>query len=191
MMALGDVCSKKDGELRIVERVSRSLAAVSLTRKTGFLIIRPLIGMSSDVPAASTLSSRGSAKRKPEELIEFRKMLKLLQARLRGDVEQLQEEAFSGSEAGNESRSSNHMAEMGSDAWDLDFALQLVESDQGVLEEISHALKKFDNGTYGLCETSMEQGKPEAKARIPKVRLQAIPHARNCIECERIKEKGR
>ena len=37
---------------------------------------------------------------KPEELIEFRKMLKLLQARLRGDVEQLQEEAFSGSEAG-------------------------------------------------------------------------------------------
>ena len=84
---------------------------------------------------------------KPEELIEFRKMLKLLQARLRGDVEQLQEEAFSGSEAGNESRSSNHMAEMGSDAWDLEFSLQLVESDQGVLEEISHALKKFDNGT--------------------------------------------
>jgi DnaK suppressor protein len=59
---------------------------------------------------------------KPEELIEFRKMLKLLQARLRGDVEQLQEEAFSGSEAGSESRSSNHMAEMGSDAWDLEFS---------------------------------------------------------------------
>lgn len=128
---------------------------------------------------------------KPEELIEFRKMLKLLQARLRGDVEQLQEEAFSGSEAGNESRSSNHMAEMGSDAWDLDFSLQLVESDQGVLEEISHALKKFDNGAYGLCEACIEQGRPEAKARIPKVRLQAIPHARNCIECERIKESRR
>ena len=52
-------------------------------------------------------------------------------------------------------------------------------------------LKKFDNGTYGLCEACGEQGKPEAKARIPKARLQAIPHARNCVECERIKEKGR
>jgi DnaK suppressor protein len=127
---------------------------------------------------------------KPEELNSFRKMLKLLQARLRGDVEQLQDEAFSTSESGSEQRSSNHMAEMGSDAWDLDFSLQLVESDQGVLEEISHALKKVDEGTYGLCELCLEQGLPETKAKIPKTRLQAIPHARNCVDCERKKEMG-
>jgi len=136
-------------------------------------------------------TSRDPDKMKPEELKEFRTMLKLLQARLRGDVEQLQEEAFAGSEAGNESRSSNHMAEMGSDAWDLDFSLQLVESDQGVLEEIAHALKKIDVGGYGLCEACLDQGKVEAKARIPKLRLQAIPHARNCVECERVKESRR
>ena len=128
---------------------------------------------------------------KPEELKEFKTILKLLQARLRGDVEQLKEEAFSGSEAGSESRSSNHMAEMGSDAWDLDFSLQLVESDQNVLEEIAHALKKIDSGTYGLCELCLEHGKPEAKARILKARLQAIPHARNCVDCERQKELRR
>ncbi len=128
---------------------------------------------------------------KPEELNSFRKLLKLLQARLRGDVEQLQEEAFSTSESGNDQRSSNHMAEMGSDAWDLDFSLQLVESDQGVLEEISHALKRVDDGTYGLCELCLQQGLPETKARIPKMRLQAIPHARNCVDCERKKELGR
>ena len=127
---------------------------------------------------------------KPEDLKSFRTMLKMLQARLRGDVEQLQEEAFSGSESGNEQRSSNHMAEMGSDAWDLDFSLQLVESDQGVLEEISHALKKVDSGSYGLCELCLAQGLPETKAKIPKTRLQAIPHARNCVECERKKELG-
>lgn len=118
-------------------------------------------------------------------------MLSMLQARLRGDVEQLKEEAFSGSEAGGDQRSSNHMAEMGSDAWDLDFSLQLVENDQGVLEEIKHALKKVDEGTYGLCELCLEQGLPETKARIPKTRLQAIPHARNCVDCERKKERGR
>ena len=128
---------------------------------------------------------------KPEELGTFRSMLRMLQARLRGDVEQLKEEAFSGSEAGGDQRSSNHMAEMGSDAWDLDFSLQLVENDQGVLEEISHALIKFDDGSYGMCELCLEQGLPETKAKIPKARLQAIPHARNCVDCERKKELGR
>lgn len=128
---------------------------------------------------------------KTEELDQFRTMLKVLQARLRGDVEQLQEEAFSGSESAGDQRSSNHMADLGSDAWDLDFSLQLVESDQSVLEEISHALKKFDIGTYGLCESCIEQGRSESKAKIPKARLQAIPHARNCVECERIKENTR
>jgi DnaK suppressor protein len=128
---------------------------------------------------------------KPEELKSFRTMLKLLQARLRGDVEQIQDEAFSTSESGGDQRSSNHMAEMGSDAWDLDFSLQLVESEQGVLEEISHALKKVDDGTYGLCELCLQQGLPETKAKIPKTRLQAIPHARNCVDCERKKELGR
>lgn len=118
-------------------------------------------------------------------------MLKLLRARLRGDVEQIREEAFSGSEAGNEQRSSNHMAEMGSDAWDLEFALQLVESDQNVLEEIAHALKKIDDGSFGVCERCLQQGKGDTRARIARARLQAIPYARNCIECEREKEKGR
>jgi RNA polymerase-binding transcription factor DksA len=128
---------------------------------------------------------------KSEELAEFRGMLKLLRSRIRGDVEQLREEAFSGSEAGNEQRSSNHMAELGSDAWDLEFALHLAENDQGVIEEINHALKKIDDGSYGICETCAEQGRPEAKSRIAKARLQAIPYARNCIDCERLKEKKR
>ncbi|MEY3174144.1 MAG: ral stress protein [Planctomycetota bacterium] len=118
-------------------------------------------------------------------------MLKLLRARLRGDVEQIREEALSGSESGNDQRSSNHMAEMGSDAWDLEFSLQLVESDQNVLEEIAHALKKLDSGSFGLCENCLEQGRGEAKARIARARLQAIPYTRNCIECEREKEKRR
>ncbi len=128
---------------------------------------------------------------KPDELEEFRKILKLLQARLRGDVEQLQEEALSGISGGNDQRSSNHMAEMGSDAWDLDFSLHLVENDQEVMKEISAAMKKLEDGSFGLCEGCLERGMPEAKARIPKARLHAIPYARNCVECERIREDTR
>ena len=127
---------------------------------------------------------------KPEDLKEFRTLLKLLQARLRGDVEQLQEEALSGSNSGNDQRSSNHMAEMGSDAWDLDFALHLVENDQEVMKEISAALKRLDDGSYGICEGCIDKGMSESKSRIPKARLHAIPYARNCVECARQREEG-
>ncbi|MCA9059303.1 MAG: hypothetical protein KDA85_12425 [Planctomycetaceae bacterium] len=128
---------------------------------------------------------------KPQEIEEFRSVLKLLQARLRGDVAQLKEEALAGADSGAEQRSSNHMAEMGSDAWDLDFSLQLVESDEGLLIEISEALQRIEAGTYGVCESCHEQGKPESRCRIPKARLKAIPYARNCVDCERLLEQQR
>lgn len=128
---------------------------------------------------------------KPDELGEFRQILRILQARLRGDVEQLQEEALAGSQSGNDPRSSNHMAEMGSDAWDLDFSLHLVENDQEVMKEISAALKRIDGGTFGLCEGCLEKGISDAKARIPKARLHAIPYARTCVGCARHREEHR
>lgn len=50
-------------------------------------------------------------------------------------------------------------------------ANSLVET----LTEIEDALKKFDEGTYGVCETC---GNP-----IPEARLEAMPAARLCIDC--------
>ncbi|MEZ6063151.1 MAG: TraR/DksA C4-type zinc finger protein [Planctomycetaceae bacterium] len=125
---------------------------------------------------------------KSEDLKEFRKMLRLMQARLQGDVEQIEEEAFSAAANGSHG-SSNHMAEMGTDAWDLDFSLRIVENDQEVLSEIAAALKKIDQGTFGLCEMCLEKGAVESKAGIPKARLRAIPYARNCVNCERKREE--
>jgi DnaK suppressor protein len=50
-------------------------------------------------------------------------------------------------------------------------ANSLVET----LTEIEDALKKFDEGTYGVCEHC---GNP-----IPEARLEAKPAARHCIDC--------
>lgn len=122
-----------------------------------------------------------------QDLERFRKMLRSLQARVSGDVRQLEEDAFSGKSNGDHG-SSNHMAEMGTDAWDLDFSLRMVENDEEFLKEISTALAKIDKGTFGLCEMCLEAGVPEAKAQIPKARLNAIPYARNCVSCERERE---
>jgi len=76
-----------------------------------------------------------------------------------------------------------HQADAGSDAYDRDFALSLLSQEQDALYEIDEALKRIDQGTYGVCEMS---GKP-----IPHARLEAIPFARYTVECQSSLEKQR
>ena len=60
--------------------------------------------------------------------------------------------------------------------------------EQDVLDEIRAALTRIDEGTFGMCHSCKEDGRPPSKCWIPKVRLKYIPYARNCVECERHKE---
>ena len=76
-----------------------------------------------------------------------------------------------------------HQADAGSDAYDRDFALSLLSQEQDALYEIEEALKRIENGTYGICEMS---GKS-----IPRPRLEAIPFARCTVECQAQIEKQR
>lgn len=78
-----------------------------------------------------------------------------------------------------------HMADVGTDNYEQEFTLGLVEKDRNLLREINHALAKIQDGTYGICEAT---GKP-----IGKPRLEAQPWARYSIEHAREleKQKGR
>jgi RNA polymerase-binding transcription factor DksA len=76
-----------------------------------------------------------------------------------------------------------HQADAGSDAYDKDFALSLLSQEQDALYEVEEALKRIDNGTYGVCEIS---GK-----NIPHLRLEALPFARFTVECQADIERGR
>ena len=69
-----------------------------------------------------------------------------------------------------------HQADAGSDAYDRDFALNLLSQEQDALYEIDEALKRIDAGTYGICEMS---AKP-----INHERLEAIPFTRYTVECQ-------
>ncbi|WP_373893148.1 hypothetical protein ACUL41_06820 [Virgibacillus natechei] len=70
----------------------------------------------------------------------------------------------------------NHPGDMGTEQFEQerDAGLNLVREDR--LEDINDALKRIENGTYGLSEKS---GKP-----IPLERLEAQPEARNLVEEE-------
>ena len=76
-----------------------------------------------------------------------------------------------------------HMADMGTDNYEQEFTLGLVEKDRYLLRDIIQALGKILDGTYGICEGT---GKP-----ITKARLEAQPWARYSIEyARRVEQRG-
>ena len=70
----------------------------------------------------------------------------------------------------NESAFGMHQADAGSDAYDRDFALSLLAKEQDAIYEINEALKRIEQGTYGICEMSGDL--------IPEERLEALPFTR-------------
>jgi len=85
------------------------------------------------------------------------------------------------SESNEASAVGQHQADAGSDAYEKDFALSLLSQEQDALYEIEEALKRIENGTYGICEMSSKV--------IPHTRLEAIPFARFTVECQQQLEK--
>lgn len=116
------------------------------------------------------------------ELEHFRDLLLDKRRELVGDMSQMEREALRSSGGTNLSTLPLHMADMGTDNYEQEFTLGLVEKDRGLLREINSALAKIQNGTYGICEGT---GKPISKAR-----LEAQPWARFSIEHARQLERG-
>ncbi len=122
---------------------------------------------------------------KTEELQSYRQSLMGLRARLRGDLDQLTDEALhrNGAESsGNLSNMPLHMADVGTENYDQEFDLELIENQQGTLDQIHEALGRIEAGTFGLCT--------ECGGLIAKPRLQAIPYTPYCIDCARKLENG-
>jgi DnaK suppressor protein len=112
------------------------------------------------------------------EMNGYKERLMMLRARLRGDVSQLANAALkkSRSEAnGDLSSMPIHMADIGSDNFEQEFTLSLLENEGAALEKIDTSLERIEDGTYGTCE--------ECGVKIPKTRLNAIPYASLCVKC--------
>jgi RNA polymerase-binding transcription factor DksA len=117
---------------------------------------------------------------KNEELEVFRNTLLGLRSRLRGDLDQMTDEALRRDQpdsSGNLSNVPLHMADIGTENYDQEFTLGLIENEQGTLELVNEALDRLNRGKYGRC---VECGEP-----ISKPRLQALPYTRHCIQCAR------
>ncbi len=104
-------------------------------------------------------------------------MLLVLRARLRGDVSTLADAALSVSGSGGSGPSAvpSHMADMGSDTFEQDNTILLMNSEGETLTQIEGALERIENGVYGSCM--------ECSGKIPKMRLKAIPYTPYCVKC--------
>ncbi|HIA18586.1 MAG: TraR/DksA C4-type zinc finger protein [Pirellulaceae bacterium] len=112
------------------------------------------------------------------EIRVYKEQLLFVRSRLRGDVSTMADAALkkNRSEAGGELSSMPiHMADVGSDNFEQEFTLSLMESGEETLEQIEAALERIEDGAYGTCV--------ECVGRIPKARLNAIPHTPHCVKC--------
>lgn len=116
------------------------------------------------------------AKLSPFLLDQKRRLLALRDAMLDSMNGMAQDNLRSRAEGNEASAFGMHQADAGSDAYDRDFALNLLSQEQDALYEIDEALKRIEQGIYGTCEMS---GKP-----INKERLEAIPFTRYTVECQ-------
>ncbi len=109
-------------------------------------------------------------------------MLLAKRAQLLGDMTGMEQLASAQRGSGNLSSMPTHMADVGTDNFEHEFTLGLLESEQAVLREIDEALERVAGGTYGIC---LGTGEP-----IPKARLNAKPWAKYTVEYTRMLEKG-
>ncbi|HEX5270726.1 MAG TPA: TraR/DksA family transcriptional regulator [Gemmataceae bacterium] len=119
------------------------------------------------------------------DLDGFRQQLLDLRNRLRGDVSHLTHEALretGGEASGSLSNTPIHMADLGTDNFEQEFTLGLIQNEEQALEEIGAALDRVEQKTFGRCE--------DCQKEIPRARLQALPYARYCVECARKAEQG-
>ena len=115
------------------------------------------------------------------DLQYYRNLLLEKRREIIGDVGSMESEAFKG--GSNLSNMPIHMADVGTDNFEQEFTLGLIESERQTLREIQEALVRIDGGTFGIC---MGTGK-----QIPKVRLEAVPWAKYPIDYLRLMDSGK
>ena len=120
-----------------------------------------------------------------DELEMFRDLLIQRRRQLVGDLDSMENEALRKNRttaAGDLSMMPIHMADIGTDNYEQEFTIGLLENERDQLKEIDAALERIKNGTYGVCMATHKQ--------IAKARLRAKPWARYCIQYKRSQEQS-
>lgn len=119
-----------------------------------------------------------------KELGEFKKLIIKRKEETLGNINHISDDTLKKSlkdASGDISGYSYHMADVATDNYDREFSLGLASNERELLYVLEDALKRIEEGTFGICE--------ECDVVISKTRLKAIPYARFCVKCQAKMEK--
>lgn len=85
-----------------------------------------------------------------------------------------------GREADNEI--TQDLADRAANSYTKEFLFHQSDDNRRILQLVQDALRRTDEGSYGLCV--------ECQQDVQRKRLDAVPWARHCIECQEKQEKG-
>ncbi|MCL6504858.1 MAG: TraR/DksA family transcriptional regulator [Pirellulales bacterium] len=120
-----------------------------------------------------------------DEAEEYRELLQGMLRRLSGVREQLAGEALhpiGGEAAGGISNVPLHLGDLGSQAYEEEMLLGLLENEEQLIAEVNLALDRLSQGVYGQCERCGQE--------ISRARLRALPYVRYCLACAKELEKS-
>lgn len=119
-----------------------------------------------------------------KDLNDFKKLILKKKEEASDELKYISEDTLKKSQkdaSGDISGYTYHMADVATDTYDREFSLGLASNERELLYALDDALKRIEDGTFGICE--------ECKSVIAKGRLKAVPQARCCVKCQEKKEK--
>ncbi|MBI3996557.1 MAG: TraR/DksA C4-type zinc finger protein [Candidatus Omnitrophica bacterium] len=114
---------------------------------------------------------------------QLRQLLITERAKLAGEIKSIAHDASTSPReaSGDLSAYTVHMADMAADTYERELSMNIVSSEQEILYQIDDALKRLDDGSFGVCQQCTQP--------ITMSRLKAVPYASLCISCQRVKEQ--
>ena len=120
-----------------------------------------------------------------QETLKYKKLLLKLREDVTGEINSIAKDSLKSQKesSGDLSGYSFHMADMASDSYDRELSLNIASEEQLVVYEIDEALKRIEDGKFGKCV--------ECEKKVPLKRLNVIPYAKYCIQCQSKEEKNK
>jgi len=139
------------------------------------------ITTSPSIPKTETKSSVPEKKKKSlltaAEVRRCKAQMLNKRAQIVGNITRMEDQAL---RSNKQEPSSDNMADYGTDNYEQDFTLGLIENVEATVQEIDEALKRISESKYGVCEGCQEP--------IPKPRLSVLPYAKFCVNCQSERE---
>jgi RNA polymerase-binding protein DksA len=148
------------------DRIIKALKKIKATKKKS---VPPPLEKDREVVA------KVNVKLGKKTLNEFKQMLIGMRQRLTGQIATLKDDSLQREDSVNSE-------EDGTDAFERQFALNIASSENESVLDIDEALRRIEQGAYGVCVQCM--------APVEMQRLKAMPFAKMCIKCKAENEKG-